>query len=98
MSDTKKPRLSLIPQAGAGRKARMLEAGLRDGRKPGDWKKLPVDDLRDALLRHVAAYVEGEPDEDHLAAIAVNADLLLWLEERYVTRAKKTGLHRETDD
>lgn len=81
MSDTKKPRLSLIPQAGAGRKARILEAGLRDGRQPGDWKKLPVEDLRDAMLRHVASYVEGETDQDHLAAIAVNADLLLWQEE-----------------
>ena len=82
MSDETKPRLTLIPRDLEERTARIFEAGLRDGRKPGDWQKMSVEHFRDALQRHVRLYSMGDESEDHLAAIAANTAIIGWYEER----------------
>lgn len=83
MSDETKPRMALIPTAGLSRVARVLERGLQDGkREPGDWRRRDPVAFRDALFRHLAAYLEGRAGEDHIAAVAANALILLALEER----------------
>lgn len=86
MSDTTKPQLTLVPLVGLRRIARILEAGLKDGRDPGDWKNKKPEDFKNALLRHVADYTDPPygttlAEEDHLAALAANALILLHFEE-----------------
>lgn len=86
MSDRTKPRLSLVPLVGLLRVAAVMALGLRDGRKPGDWQRMTSEDFREALLRHVERYASEAKGEDHLAALAANALILLWFEDRETNR------------
>lgn len=79
---TDKPRPELISPFATER----LAAWLRDGaRKYGDrnWEAgMPSDRTMASLLRHIMKYMQGEQDEDHLAAIYCNAMFLLDLDEK----------------
>ena len=77
-----KPRPELISPFAMER----LAVWLRDGaHKYGDrnWEAgMPSDRTMASLLRHVMKYMQGEQDEDHLAAIYCNAMFLLDLDEK----------------
>lgn len=56
----------------------------RGAEKYGDrnWEKgQPVSDITASLFRHLIAYMEGDREEDHLAAIAWNAIAIMHFEE-----------------
>lgn len=48
-----------------------------------NWEKgLPMHSMLDSALRHLAKYMDGQTDEDHLAAAATNILMALWTEEK----------------
>jgi hypothetical protein len=49
----------------------------------GNWREAQeVQTYKESLTRHLFQYLNGETDEDHLSAIAVNAIILMDLEEQ----------------
>ncbi len=82
MSDQTKPRVGLVPLNGMLRAARVMEAGLRDGRGPGDWKKMKREDFVDARMRHIIQADMGDDSEDHEAAIMANTHIIAWFDEQ----------------
>lgn len=48
-----------------------------------NWEKgLPIHSTIDSALRHLAKYMDGQTDEDHLCAAATNLLMTMWLEEK----------------
>lgn len=67
-----KGRFDLLPMGAIRRLAIHFEKGAK---KYGDrnWEKgIPLDRYMDSALRHLASYMEGRIDEDHLVAAAWN--------------------------
>ena len=85
--DPLKPKMALVDIVFVELMAKMLQDGLKDGRRPNGWMDLnPTDEVileyRSALLRHYkAAVVTWNPGEEieHLAAVANNAMILTYL-------------------
>lgn len=79
---TGKGRYDLLPPEGIRRLAQLYERGaVKYGER--NWEKgQPVSRYMDSLLRHAFAVLEGEPTEDHLAAIAWNAVGAITTQER----------------
>jgi hypothetical protein len=76
-----KPRYDLLPVTALRRLAELYSRGAV---KYGDrnWEKgMPFRRVYASLLRHVFAFAEGEPTEDHLAAVAFNAFALMHYQE-----------------
>ena len=85
-SDSGKPRLQFLPWAPLREVAAVMDYGARKY-KPQSWQRVPdaEERYRDALLRHLWAYLEGEkrdPETDlhHLAHAACNCLFLVWFE------------------
>jgi hypothetical protein len=77
-----KGRCDLLPACALLRVAKHYEAG---GKKYGDrnWEKgQPIGDLLDSGIRHLLNYMDGQADEDHLAAAAWNILGAIWMEEK----------------
>lgn len=48
-----------------------------------NWEKgLPMHSMLDSAMRHLAKYMDGWGDEDHLAAAATNLLMAMWTEEK----------------
>ena len=48
-----------------------------------NWEKgLLMHSMLDSAMRHLAKYMDGQADEDHLAAAATNLLMALWTEEK----------------
>lgn len=89
-----KGRFDLLPARALFRVARHFEDGAK---KYGDrnWEKgQPLSRYMDSLLRHLACYLRGDRDEDHLAAAAWNCLCLIDTSER-ITEGK---LPKELND
>ena len=81
-SDKGKHKFTYLPIDVLGRVADHYEEGAK---KYGDhnWRKgIPSTTIMDSLLRHVAAYYQGQDDEDHLSAIVFNALCLIYNEDK----------------
>lgn len=77
-----KGRLDLLPWCAIMRVARHFEAGAV---KYGDrnWERgIPLSSFMDSAARHIAKYMDGQTDEDHLVAAAWNLLCALWTEEK----------------
>lgn len=77
-----KGRFDLLPARALFRLARHFEGGAK---KYGDrnWEKgQPLSRYMDSTLRHLACYLRGDRDEDHLAAGAWNVLCLIDTAER----------------
>ena len=77
-----KGRCDLLPMCALLRLARHYEAGCA---KYGDrnWELgQPISILMDSALRHLFKYMDGQKDEDHLAAAAWNVMGAMWMEEK----------------
>ena len=49
-----------------------------------NWEKgLPMHSMLDSAMRHLAKYMDGWTDEDHLAAAATNLLMAMWTEEKH---------------
>ena len=81
-----KGRFDLLPMRALKRLARHFEAGAL---KYGDrnWEKgQPISRYVDSAFRHLAAYTQGERDEDHLIAAAWNIMCAADTEERVAVK------------
>jgi hypothetical protein len=77
-----KGRFDLLPMTALFRLAKHYEAGsVKYG--PRNWEKgLPLSRFIDSAFRHLAQFMEGNRDEDHLAAILWNISGYIWTEEQ----------------
>lgn len=76
-----KLRMSLIPQSSL---ERLMDRFLEGAEKYGEnnWMfGMPVIDLTDSTDRHLRSYLNGDTSEDHLAAVAWNAFVLMFQED-----------------
>ena len=79
---TGKGRFDLIPWCAVMRIAHHMEESLKVY-SPRNWEKgLPMHSMIDSAFRHLAKYVDGQTDEDHLCAAATNLLMAMWMEEK----------------
>ena len=84
-----KGRMDLLPWSALIRISRHMEDAIKPDPETGkphyperNWEKgLPIHTMVDSAFRHLAKYVEGWTDEDHLCAAATNLLMALWTEE-----------------
>lgn len=77
-----KGRCDLLPACALLRVAKRYEEGAK---VYGDrnWEKgMPISVLLDSGIRHLLKYMDGQMDEDHLAAAAWNILGAMWTEEK----------------
>lgn len=77
---TLKGRPSLISAVATYRKAIHLEKGEQHYGSRNWEKGMPFSRCADSLIRHIIQWLAGDKSEDHLAAIACNADFLMHYE------------------
>jgi hypothetical protein len=84
--DKGKPRMELLPMNTLVEVAKVLTDGA-EKYAPNNWKLVPEAKERytGALLRHIAAWMEGEKHDkesglSHIAHVATNALFLVWFE------------------
>lgn len=76
-----KGRMDLLPMSSLIRVSKHMEDAL-DRYPERNWEKgLPIHTTIDSALRHLAKYVDGRTDEDHLCAAATNLLMAMWLED-----------------
>lgn len=76
-----KGRCDLLPHSALLRVARHMENSLADHEERNWEKGLPMHCFLDSAMRHVFKYMDGQTDEDHLAAAATNLLMALWTED-----------------
>lgn len=75
-----KGRCDLLPHSALLRVARHMENSL-EIHEERNWERgLPMHCFLDSAMRHVFKYMDGQTDEDHLAAAATNLLMALWTE------------------
>lgn len=85
-----KGRMDLLPWSALLRISRHMEDAIKPDPETGlphyperNWEKgLPLHTMIDSAFRHLAKYMEGWDDEDHLCAAATNLLMALWTEEK----------------
>ena len=76
-----KGRMDLLPWSALLRVSRHMENSL-ESHGERNWERgLPMHCFLDSAFRHMAKYMEGQVDEDHLAAATTNLLMALWTEE-----------------
>lgn len=87
-ADAGKPRLTLVPRQILFDIARVREYAVNTKYKdPDNWKKVEVERYRDAMFRHLCAYlddphgIDEESGLSHLAHLATNVAFLCELEK-----------------
>lgn len=107
-----KGRMDLLPMCALIRISKHMEDAILPDpvtRKPHyperNWEKgLPMHSMLDSALRHIAKYMSGMTDEDHLCAAATNLLMAMWTEENkpsmqdIPTRPDYVGVKPEDDD
>lgn len=87
-ADAGKPRLSLVPMKILEAIARVREYGTAKYHDPDNWKKVELSRYRDALLRHIVAYiddphgVDAESGLPHLWHAACNMAFIVSMESK----------------
>ena len=76
-----KGRMDLLPWSAIRRVSRHMEDALTHYPERNWEKGLPMHTMIDSAFRHLAKYVEGMNDEDHLCAAATNLLMAMWTEE-----------------
>lgn len=76
-----KGRCDLLPHSALLRVARHMENSLADHGERNWEMGLPMHCFLDSAMRHVFKYMDGQTDEDHLAAAATNLLMALWTED-----------------
>lgn len=86
-ADAGKPRLSLVPPEIIRCVARIREYGCKKYKSPDNWRKVEPERYRDAMYRHLLAYIENPAGTDeesglpHLWHLACNAAFLCEMEK-----------------
>lgn len=84
-----KGRMDLLPMCALIRISKHMEDAILPDPKTGrphyperNWEKgLPLHTMLDSAMRHMAKYMAGMTDEDHLCAAATNLLMAMWTEE-----------------
>jgi hypothetical protein len=77
-----KGRMDLLPMCALIRVSKHME-NANTHYPERNWENgLPMHTMIDSALRHLAKYVDGWTDEDHLCAAATNLLMALWTEEK----------------
>jgi len=77
-----KGRMDLLPTVALIRLSKHYEAGAIKYSERNWEKGIPVHSFMDSALRHIMCYLDGQTDEDHLAAAAWNVLGAMWTEEK----------------
>lgn len=77
-----KGRMDLLPMCALIRVSKHMEDALTHYPERNWEHGLPMHTMIDSALRHIAKYVDGMDDEDHLCAAATNLLMALWTEEK----------------
>ena len=78
-----KGRMDLLPMCALIRLSRHYERGTA-AHGERNWEKgIPMHSFMDSALRHIAKYMDGQTDEDHLCAAAWNILGAMWTEEKH---------------
>lgn len=77
-----KGRMDLLPWCALIRVSKHMEDALMHYPERNWEKGLPMHTMVDSAFRHLAKYVEGWDDEDHLCAAATNLLMAMWTEEK----------------
>lgn len=77
-----KGRMDLVPWSSVIRVSKHLENSLSNYPERNWEKGLPMHTMIDSAFRHLAKYVDGHTDEDHLCAATVNLLMAMWTEEK----------------
>ena len=77
-----KGRMDLLPMCALIRVSKHMEDALTHYPERNWEKGLPMHSMVDSALRHLAKYVDGYTDEDHLCAAATNLLMAMWTEEK----------------
>ena len=86
-ADAGKARLSLVPSAIIYAVARVREYGVKKYCEPDNWKRVEPERYRDAMYRHMLAYIDDPESIDeesglpHLWHLACNAAFLCEMEK-----------------
>lgn len=78
-----KGRMDLLPWSALLRISKHVENTLTHYPERNWEKGLPIHSMVDSAFRHLAKYMEGWNDEDHLCAAATNLLMALWTEEHH---------------
>lgn len=85
-----KGRMDLLPMCALIRVSKHMEDAIRPDPETGkahyeerNWEMgIPMHTMIDSALRHIAKYMDGWDDEDHLCAATTNLLMALWTEEK----------------
>jgi hypothetical protein len=77
-----KGRMDLLPMVALIRVSKHMEDALTHYPERNWEKGLPMHSMIDSAFRHLAKYVDGWTDEDHLCAAATNLLMAMWTEEK----------------
>ena len=85
-----KGRMDLLPMCALIRISKHMEDAIAPDPETGvphyperNWERgLPMHSMIDSAFRHLAKYVDGQMDEDHLCAAATNLLMAMWTEEK----------------
>lgn len=76
-----KGRMDLLPWCALMRVSEHMEKSLKDHEERNWEKGIPMHSFLDSAFRHMAKYMDGWMDEDHLAAAATNLLMAMWTEK-----------------
>ena len=76
-----KGRMDLLPWDALIRVSKHMEDALTHYPERNWEKGLPMHSMVDSAFRHLAKYMCGMTDEDHLCAAATNLLMVMWMEE-----------------
>lgn len=99
-----KGRMDLLPMAALIRISKHMENAITHYPERNWEKGMPMHTMLDSALRHIAKYMDGWTDEDHLCAAATNLLMALWTEEKHPemqdipTRPEFTDIEEPSDD
>jgi hypothetical protein len=77
-----KGRCDLLPACAIIRLSKHYEAGCKKYSERNWEKGIPIHSYVDSATRHLLKYLDGQTDEDHLAAAAWNILNAMWTEEK----------------
>ena len=77
-----KGRMDLLPMCALLRVSKHMEDALTHYPERNWEKGLPMHSMIDSAMRHLAKYMDGQTDEDHLSAAATNLLMAMWTEEK----------------
>ena len=93
-----KGRMDLLPMCALLRVSKHMEDALTHYPERNWEKGLPMHSMIDSAMRHLAKYMDGQTDEDHLSAAATNLLMAMWTEEKRPDLQDIPARPHKTDD